>query len=56
MAIVGIHMYFGYLRPMTLQLFLGLKTIYDNPEAKIHLLGQSAAGDLARPFKAKGML
>ncbi|TPX40873.1 hypothetical protein SeMB42_g05843 [Synchytrium endobioticum] len=55
MAVVGIHTYWGYLRPMTLQIVLGLKTIYDNPMAKIHLFNQHATGDLQRPIKPKGM-
>ncbi|TPX33362.1 hypothetical protein SmJEL517_g03721 [Synchytrium microbalum] len=54
-AITGIHLYWGYLRPMTLQCVLGFKTVYDNPMTKIHLLGQPASGDLQRPFKPKGL-
>lgn len=49
--ILGMHSYWGYIRPLTLQVVLGIKTVLSSPIAQIHVLGKEAVGDLSRPFK-----
>jgi hypothetical protein len=45
------HTYWGYVRPLTLQVVLGIKTVLSTPIAQIHVLGKEATGNLDRPFK-----
>lgn len=49
--ILGMHGYLGYIRPLTLQVVLGIKTVLSSPLAQIHVLGKEATGSLSRPFK-----
>ena len=49
--ILVMHGYFGYIRPLTLQVVLGIKTVLSGPLAQIHILGKDATGSLSRPFK-----
>jgi hypothetical protein len=49
--IIGMHTYWGYVRPLTLQVVLGIKTVLSTPIAQIHVLGKEATGNLDRPFK-----
>jgi hypothetical protein len=46
------HLYFKYTNPLMIQSIIPLKGAFENNEVKIHLFGQSASGDLKRPFKA----
>lgn len=53
LAIMGVmHLKFGYTQPLLIQSIMPLKSLYDNPIVKIHILGKDATGDLKRPFKA----
>ena len=45
----------GYIRPLTLQVILGLKTLAGVPLVQVHVFGQPAVASLARPWKPKGM-
>jgi len=46
------HLYFKYTNPLLIQSIIPLKGAFEGNEVKIHLFGQSASGDLKRPFKA----
>jgi hypothetical protein len=46
------HIYFKYTNPLLIQSIIPLKGAFEGNLVKIHLLGQSATGDLARPWKA----
>jgi len=46
------HLKFGYTQPLLIQSVMPLKSLYENPIIRIHILGYPATGDLARPFKA----
>ena len=48
------HLYFQYTNPLLIQSIIPLKGAFEGNLAKIHLLGQPAAGDLKRPWKAAG--
>lgn len=48
------HIYFGYKPPLLIQSIIPLKGAFEGNLVKIHLLGQSATGDLQRPWKAAG--
>lgn len=53
LAIMGVmHLKFGYTQPLLIQSIMPLKSLFDNPIVKIHILGKEATGDLERPFKA----
>jgi hypothetical protein len=46
------HFYFKYTNPLLIQSIIPLKGAFEGNLVKIHLLGKSATGDLARPWKA----
>ncbi|KAF2714980.1 inorganic phosphate transport PHO88 [Pleomassaria siparia CBS 279.74] len=46
------HFYFKYTNPLLIQSIIPLKGAFEGNLVKIHLLGQSATGELARPWKA----
>ncbi|KAJ4366856.1 phosphate transporter (Pho88) [Neocucurbitaria cava] len=48
------HIYFKYTNPLLIQSIIPLKGAFEGNLVKIHLLGQSATGDLQRPWKASG--
>ncbi|KAF2654257.1 inorganic phosphate transport PHO88 [Lophiostoma macrostomum CBS 122681] len=48
------HFYFKYTNPLLIQSIIPLKGAFEGNLVKIHLLGKSATGDLARPWKAAG--
>ncbi|RMZ70950.1 inorganic phosphate transporter [Pyrenophora seminiperda CCB06] len=48
------HLYFKYTNPLLIQSIIPLKGAFEGNLVKVHLLGQSATGDLARPWKATG--
>ncbi|KAF2463697.1 inorganic phosphate transport PHO88 [Lindgomyces ingoldianus] len=50
------HFYFKYTNPLLIQSIIPLKGAFEGNLIKIHLLGQSATGDLLRPWKAAGGL
>ncbi|THH14238.1 hypothetical protein EW146_g6078 [Bondarzewia mesenterica] len=51
-----LHIYLKYTQPLFVQAIMGLKGIYEAKTVKIHVFGQTADGDLKRPFKgAAGM-
>ena len=50
-----IHFKWGYIRPLTLQCILGLRTVASTPLVQLHLFGKQAVGEFARPFKPKSV-
>ncbi|CBY00765.1 hypothetical protein IAQ61_011670 [Plenodomus lingam] len=48
------HLYFKYTNPLLIQSIIPLKGAFEGNLVKVHLLGQPATGDLARPWKASG--
>lgn len=46
------HLYFKYTNPLLIQSIIPLKGAFEGNLVKVHLLGQSATGDLKRPWKA----
>ncbi|KAF2254135.1 inorganic phosphate transport PHO88 [Trematosphaeria pertusa] len=50
------HFYFKYTNPLLIQSIIPLKGAFEGNLVKIHLLGQSATGDLQRPWKQSGGL
>jgi hypothetical protein len=53
MGMMGVmHIYFKYTNPLLIQSILPLKGAFEGNLVKVHLLGQPATGDLARPWKA----
>ncbi|KAI9814057.1 MAG: hypothetical protein M1827_003521 [Pycnora praestabilis] len=48
------HVYFKYTNPLLIQSIIPLKGAFEGNLVKIHLMGQSANGDLKRPWKAAG--
>lgn len=50
------HLYFKYTNPLLVQSIIPLKGALEGNLAKVHLFGQPATGDLARPWKAGGGL
>ncbi|KAH7355538.1 inorganic phosphate transporter Pho88 [Pyrenochaeta sp. MPI-SDFR-AT-0127] len=48
------HIYFKYTNPLLIQSIIPLKGAFEGNLVKVHLLGQPATGDLARPWKASG--
>ncbi|ORX96294.1 inorganic phosphate transporter Pho88 [Clohesyomyces aquaticus] len=50
------HFYFKYTNPLLIQSIIPMKGAFEGNLVKIHLLGQSATGDLQRPWKAAGGL
>ncbi|KAG7531624.1 hypothetical protein FFLO_04208 [Filobasidium floriforme] len=52
-----LHVYMKYTQPLFIQAIMTIKGVLESKPAKLHLYGQKAEGDLARPFKsAPGML
>ncbi|KAL2919100.1 phosphate transporter (Pho88) [Polyrhizophydium stewartii] len=45
---------FGYLRPLVIQSVMALRQISTTPLFRVHILGEAATGDLARPWKGTG--
>ncbi|KAL5114555.1 phosphate transporter (Pho88) [Pleosporales sp. CAS-2024a] len=48
------HIYFKYTNPLLIQSIIPLKGAFEGNLVKVHLFGQPATGDLARPWKAAG--
>jgi hypothetical protein len=48
------HLYFKYTNPLLIQSIIPLKGAFEGNLVKVHLFGQPATGDLARPWKAAG--
>jgi hypothetical protein len=48
------HLYFKYTNPLLIQSIIPLKGAFEGNLVKVHLLGHSATGELARPWKATG--
>lgn len=48
------HIYFKYTNPLLIQSIIPLKGAFEGNLVKIHLLGQPATGELARPWKTSG--
>lgn len=48
------HLYFKYTNPLLIQSIIPLKGAFEGNLFKIHVLGQPAAGELKRPWKAAG--
>ncbi|CEG76653.1 hypothetical protein RMATCC62417_11515 [Rhizopus microsporus] len=49
--IAFIHLKFGYIQPLLVQSILGFKTFLMTKEARLHIWGAKATGDLRRPFR-----
>jgi len=49
-------MYLGYTNPLVIQSVVPLKGLFENKLVKIHLLGNPATGELARPWKVSAGL
>ncbi|RUS22716.1 putative inorganic phosphate transporter pho88 [Endogone sp. FLAS-F59071] len=55
MAMIGfLHFQFKFTQPLIIQSILPLKTFLLSNEARIHIWGEKAEGDLKRPFKVQG--
>ncbi|CAB4251935.1 similar to Saccharomyces cerevisiae YBR106W PHO88 Probable membrane protein, involved in phosphate transport [Maudiozyma barnettii] len=50
------HLYMKYTNPLFMQTINPIKGALEHNEAKIHLFGNKAEGDLKRPFKTVGLL
>ncbi|KAI8849760.1 inorganic phosphate transporter Pho88 [Chytridium lagenaria] len=48
-----LHFQMGYLRPLILQVVLGLRTLSTSPLFRVYVLGRPTTGDLERPWKSK---
>lgn len=46
------HLYMQYTNPLLIQSIIPLKGAFEGNLVKVHLFGQSATGELARPWKA----
>ena len=46
------HLYFQYTNPLLIQSIIPFKGALEGNLVKVHLFGQPATGDLARPWKA----
>jgi hypothetical protein len=46
------HIYMKYTNPLLIQSIIPLKGAFEGNLVKVHLLGQAAAGELKRPWKA----
>ena len=46
------HIYFKYTNPLLIQSIIPAKGVFEGNLIKIHLLGQPAAGELKRPWRA----
>ncbi|KAF9694852.1 hypothetical protein EKO04_006841 [Ascochyta lentis] len=46
------HLYMKYTNPLLVQSIIPLKGAFEGNLVKVHLFGQPATGDLARPWKA----
>ncbi|OBZ88525.1 Inorganic phosphate transport protein PHO88 [Choanephora cucurbitarum] len=51
LMIALLHFKFGFIQPLLVQSILGFKTFLMTKEARIHLWGSPATGDLRRPFR-----
>lgn len=52
-AMMGfMHLYLQYANPLLVQSIIPLKGVFEGNLIKVHLLGQPAAGELKRPWKA----
>ncbi|SMN18021.1 similar to Saccharomyces cerevisiae YBR106W PHO88 Probable membrane protein, involved in phosphate transport [Maudiozyma saulgeensis] len=57
MAMMGfMHLYMKYTNPLFMQCINPIKNALEHNEARIHLFGHKAEGDLKRPFKSVGLL
>uniref|UniRef100_A0A1D1XCQ9 Inorganic phosphate transport protein PHO88 n=1 Tax=Anthurium amnicola TaxID=1678845 RepID=A0A1D1XCQ9_9ARAE len=50
-VLMAFHLYFSFTQPLAIQSIMSVKTVFQSPIAKIHILGQKAEGDLRRPWK-----
>ncbi|KAJ4318757.1 phosphate transporter (Pho88) [Neodidymelliopsis sp. IMI 364377] len=50
------HLYMKYTNPLLIQSIIPLKGAFEGNLVKVHLFGQPATGELARPWKAAGGL
>ena len=50
------HLYMRYTNPLIIQSIIPLKTALESNLVKVHIRGQQATGELARPWKAGGGL
>ena len=50
------HLYMKYTNPLFMQCVNPIKNALESNEARIHLFGHAAEGDLKRPFKSVGLL
>ena len=50
------HLYMRYTNPLIIQSIIPLKTAFESNLIKVHIFGQQATGELARPWKASGGL
>lgn len=50
------HFYFKYTNPLLIQSIIPVKGAFEGNLVKIHMFGQTASGDLKRPWKASGGL
>ncbi|KAL1608897.1 phosphate transporter (Pho88) [Nothophoma quercina] len=48
------HLYMKYTNPLLIQSIIPLKGAFEGNLVKVHLFGQPATGELARPWKAAG--
>ncbi|KAI7904709.1 inorganic phosphate transporter Pho88 [Cokeromyces recurvatus] len=51
LMIAFLHFKMGYIQPLLVQSILGFKTFLLTKEARIHIWGSPASGDLRRPFR-----
>eukprot|EP00928_Gymnodinium_smaydae_P079165 TRINITY_DN63163_c0_g1_i1.p1 TRINITY_DN63163_c0_g1~~TRINITY_DN63163_c0_g1_i1.p1 ORF type:complete len:189 (+),score=44.22 TRINITY_DN63163_c0_g1_i1:89-655(+) len=48
----GVHLKWGYVTPVCMQIVIAPMNLMDSPLAKVYLLGKAAKGDLLRPWAA----
>jgi len=51
--IVFLHLKYEFVRPLLLQIVLGLKNAWGTQLYQVHLFGKQPVGELARPWKPK---
>lgn len=49
--IAFLHLQFKFIQPLLVQSILGFKAFLTTKEARLHIWGQPATGDLRRPFR-----
>jgi hypothetical protein len=49
--IVFLHFQFKFIQPLLVQSILGFKTFFTTKQARLHIWGHPAVGDLKRPFR-----